>query len=183
MRNLLGLLLILLCLATLIQPALAGAKKPTPMMTLEETFRAWHRGFSSDKKEDWEKTFRSMVPTKKDLQHLFPMHADKMWPYAEKDFEEKLKALLKSGPKEIIGMGAIKKIELIDVRKEEEPRKKFAKALQIIPADVPVFQLRIEYERGTRDFGDATACLQVNGRWFYIPEFAEFSQESLDSLK
>jgi hypothetical protein len=160
-------------------PAFGGENKP---MSLEETFRGWHKGFSSGKKEDWEKTFHSMYPTKKDLEYLFPRHAEKMWPVLEQDFQEKLKGLLKNGDKEITANGAIKKIQPIDVRKDENARKRFAGALATIPKQVPVFQLAVEYERGTRTFADATACLRVQGRWFCIPEFAEFSPQMLEKL-
>src|SRR5262245_59491608 len=89
-----------------------------PEMSLDAAFRAWHKGFSSSKKEERQNALRSMLPKKDDIAHLFPQHAEKLWP----KFEQGNQFLLDNVDrlaKEIVGGGAIKKVEPIDIRKDK----------------------------------------------------------------
>lgn len=65
--------------AVLLGVAGLAVAEPQPKPSLEEAYRGWYKEFSSTKKEDWEKTLRSMMPEKKDVEYLFPKHAEKLW--------------------------------------------------------------------------------------------------------
>ena len=142
--------------------------------TLEQAFRAWHKGLSSKEKQEQIDALRSMLPAKKDIEYLFPKHADKLWPQMEKanqllvDNVGKLAAEFTKG-------GDIRKVEVIDARKEE----KYQRILAVIPQDVIVCRAFVEREQ--RASGSST-FLFVGDRWIWIRGL-EGMAEYLEKLK
>lgn len=147
--------------------------------TLEEAFRKWDMGFSSDKKDERIHVLRSMLPTKKELEHLFPKNADKLWPKFEegrKFAEENIDLVAK----EIIKGGAVTKIKPIDVRADKgKATGAFKELLAIIPKDVHAFELVVSRENSTSGSG---TYFSIKDRWFWIKD-CESLPAILDKLK
>jgi len=153
-----------------------GGKKKEPTVTLEEAFRKWDAGFASDKKHDRLAALRAMFPVKEEIAYLFPKQVDKLWPKFEeghKFLEENVDAIAK----EITRGGAITKIQVIDLRKENKgPAKEL---LAIIPKDVGVFDLTVHREKSTSGSG---TYLFMKNRWFFIKDL-ETIPPILDKLE
>ena len=151
-----------------------GDAKPKP--TLEEAYRQWHRGFTSKKKEDREKTLRSMLASQKDVECLFPKHAEKLWPLWAKGNEFLLENVDKIAD-EVTKGGEIKAVEAIDVRKDKDRSTgQYKRLLEIIPKDVPVFDYEVRRANGGGSF------VYLNHRWIWIKDLDTFPK-ILEKLK
>lgn len=153
------------------------AKKDAPP-TLDEAFRKWDMGFSSDKKEERLNALRSMFPTKNELAYLFPKQVDKLWPKFEeghKSMEENVDLIAK----EITRGGAITKIKPIDMRADKSSKSPYKALLAIIPHDVQVFDLAISRAKSTSGSG---TYLLIKDRWFWIKDLETFP-EILEKFK
>src|SRR5262249_31540798 len=107
--------------------------------TLEEAFRKWDKGFSSDKKEERVNALRTMFPTKKDIAYLFPKYVEKLWPLFEDGHKEMVENVDLIA-KEITMGGGLTKVKTIDVRTDKELASgSYKDLLEIIPKDVQVF--------------------------------------------
>jgi hypothetical protein len=146
--------------------------------TLEVAYQAWQKGLSSDKKEEREKTLRSMLPTKADVAHLFPKHADKLWP----QFDQMNQLLLKNVDpvaKEVAG-GEAAKVTAIDLQKEDAKKPgTHHRLLTMIPGDVPVYRIVRQRQRGPSGSG---TYVFLNNRWIWIRGL-EGVPEVIDQLK
>jgi len=146
---------------------------------LEEAYRKWDIGFSSDKKEERVNGLRSMFPTKKELAYLFPMQVDKLWPKFEeghKFMEENVERIAK----EITRGGAIIKIKSIDARADKSRASgSFKELLAIIPKEVQVFELVVTREKSSSGGG---TYLFIKDRWFWIKDLETFP-EILEKFK
>ena len=90
---------------------------PEPKPSLDEAFRVWHKGLTSDKEEDRVKALKSMLPTKKEVEALFPKKAEQAWSLVEM-MNKYLLDHIDDLAKDMASGGAIKKITPID-----RPRK------------------------------------------------------------
>ena len=145
--------------------------KKAAMPTLEEAYRKWDTGLSSDKREERVNTLRSMFPTKKELGYLFPRQVDKLWPKFEeghKFMEENIEPIAK----EITKGGAITKVKSIDARTDKNRALGSHKALlAILPKDVHVYDLVVYREKSTSGSG---TYLNIKDRWFWIKDLDGF---------
>ena len=153
-------------------------RAPKAKPTLEATYRMWYAGFSSKKMEEREKTLRSMMPTQKDLQYLFPKHAKQLWP----KFEKGIEFLAKNADKiadEVTKGGELKAIEAIDIRKIKDRTPGYKRLLEIIPKDVAIFDIRVT--RAERSSGGGT-YLYLHERWIWINDLDTFP-EMMEKMK
>jgi hypothetical protein len=130
---------------------------------LQEVVLNFHKDMSGDNDEVKLKALRALLPTRKDLEVLFPNHAEKLWAKMEpalKEMEKHLPELTK----ELSGGGEIKKVDTIDMRLETG-RRGFNKLFEIIPKDIPVYETIVRRE--SRTSGGA-AYTRVNGRWIFF---------------
>lgn len=162
-----------------IQQSLGDAKqKPKAKLSLDEAYRNWHQGFSSKDKADREKALQSMLPTKKDVEYLFPKHAEKLWPkwvmgnQFLMDNVDKIAAEVTAG-------GALIKVDAIDVRAEKDRAQGYKRLFEMIPKDVPVFDIAVKHEKRGSGGG---SYLYMNDRWLWIKDLDAFP-EILDKLK
>jgi hypothetical protein len=137
-----------------------------PKMTVEDAFRVWHKGLTSKKMEDQEKALRAILPAKKDIEHLFPKQAAKLWPKLQKWNTHLLENVDKVAA-EFREKVAIKKIRAVDVRKDKKSEKQYKRVFAMIPKDIPVFELDVTMVKVT---GHSAAYLYVNKRWIWIDE-------------
>lgn len=139
----------------------AGPGRPRPAP--EDAYRAFHDGVTSGKKEEQEKALKAILPTRKDVEYLFPRDADKLWPVVEAGNEFLLKNLDKVAEEEA-RPGAIKSIKCGDLR-QGPGADSYKKVLTMIPKDVPVVDIYVHGEKGG---GGTDALVYVNGRWIFI---------------
>jgi len=141
-------------------PPVDAGKKPKVIPSLEDAFRAWQKGLSSEQPKQREAAVRSMwMLTKKGVQILFPTRADRIWPHIEKMNEEFLRQV-DDIAKEKTPYGAVVRVTAIDVR-----NKNFEQACPFIAANVPVVSYEVELEHGAWNGGP---CVYVDGRWVWI---------------
>lgn len=154
-------------------------KKDEPKPSLEEVFRALHKGLTSGKKEEQEKALKAILPTKEDIEALFPKQSKKYWPL----FEEANKRCLDNTDKiakEIGKAKTIEKVTAIDVRKDKRLASgRYKGLLGILPPDVGVYEYSIERDSG---FSSGGTFFYRKGRWFWIRD-ADVLPEELDKIK
>jgi hypothetical protein len=160
------------CMLITVGPNAEGQEpKEGTKPTLQEAFRKWDMGFSSNKKEERVSALRSMFPTKKELGYLFPKQVDKLWPKFEeghKLMEENVDLIAK----EITRGGAITKVTPIDVRADKVLASgSYKQLLAIIPKDVQVFELVVSRENSR---SGSTTYLFIKDRWLWIKDLETF---------
>jgi hypothetical protein len=133
---------------------------------------------SSNKKEDREKTLRSMLPNQKDMEYLFPKHADKIKPLLAKGTAELLEHV-DDIAKEITRGGEIKSVDARDIR-AKDPNGPCKRLFEVIPKDVPVFDSRTTYVNGGSSGSEYYVFL--HGRWIWIGGLDRFP-ELLEKMK
>ncbi|MFO0864130.1 MAG: hypothetical protein U0744_05655 [Gemmataceae bacterium] len=148
-----------------------GTKKD-PASSLEETYREWHKGFSSDEKENRIKALRSMFPTKEDVAYLFPKHVEKLWPKFEQE-RKRLEDNVDRNAKQVTKGGAITKIRTLDARSEKLTFESYRRLLEIIPKDVQVFDLVVSRANNSSGSG---SYLFIKDRWFWIRDIEVFPE-------
>ena len=158
------------------QIAAGGDPKAKP--TLEQAIRQFHDGLASKKKEDREKTLRSVLPNKKDVETLFPKHAAKLWPLWEKGNDFLLENV-DNIAREVTRGGGIKEVKAIDMRKEKNPQG-YKELFEIIPKDIPVFDYSIRHVNG--DGSGGGSYVYLNQRWLWIKDLDSFPR-ILEKLK
>ena len=153
-----------------------GDAKPT----LEQAYRKWYVGYASKKKEDREKTLRSMLPSEKDIEYLFPKHAKKLIPLFAKGDEFLLQNVDRIA-EEVTHKGAeLESVATIDVRTDKNRAQRYKQILEIIPKDVPVFEISVRRKDGSGSGGGS--YLLVKDRWIWIKDLDAFPRalEKLD---
>ncbi len=132
---------------------------------LDQTYLAWREKLASPRRAEQQAALHSMLPTKADIEYLFPAHAGRLWPI----FDEGTKYLLANAEKmgrEFAGDDTITKVTPIDIRQEEAKKPgQFKKLLEILPRDVLVY--RIVVERPQKTSGSST-YLYFNRHWVWI---------------
>lgn len=147
--------------------------------TLDAAFRAWDKGFSSDRKGERVEALRAMLPRKQEIATLFPGQVDQLWPILEQGHKAMLDNVDRMAA-EITRGGAITGIKPIDVRADARRADgAYRKVLAMLPQDVEVFELVVT--RGQSSSGSGT-YLYMNDRWFWIRGF-EAIPKLLESLR
>jgi len=134
---------------------------------LEKAYRAWYQGLSSKDKAEREKTLRSMLLEKKDVEFLFPKEAGRLWPLWEKAHDNLIRNF-DTIAMEATRHGAVEKVEPIDVRKDKKKSVIYKQVLDLIPKDVPVFELAVTFKNGS---GGSGAYVLVNDQWRLVRDF------------
>lgn len=163
--------------AALVEIDANGNQKEKP--TLEQAYRKWHAGLAAKDKKDREKALRSMLPDEKDIRFLFPKHADKLLPLWIKG-EAHLINHVDDIAKEVTRRGEPTKVTGEDVRKDKGLLKGYKRILEIIPMDVPVFEMRRTFADGGGSGGGS--YLYVRDRWIWIKDLETFP-DFLEKLK
>ncbi len=179
MSSRIAIALLALLASTILLPAGQGAAKSKSKPTLEQAYRQWHKGLSSEEKAEREKALRSILPNQKDVEYLFPKHADKLWPLWAKGNEFLVENVDKIAA-EVTKGGEIKRIEAIDVRKDKNGLERYKRILEIIPKDVSVFDIVVR--RADGGFSGGGSYLYLSDRWIWIRDLDEFPR-ILDKLK
>lgn len=150
------------------------------MSSLEDAYRAWHRGLASKNREERQKTLRSMMPTKKDVEYLLPKYAKKLWPRLEPEIEFLVKNADPAAQEWTRG-SALKSFEASNVRKDENASDLHKQLLALIPSDVPIFEVYVTHvgkdERRKKAF-----FMYVHKRWRWISPVS-VNPASLEKLK
>jgi hypothetical protein len=152
----------LMQLGALVTALIIAFDEPKP--TIEDTYRAWYRGFSSRNKLEQEKTLKSMIVEQRDIDYLFPRYSSKLWPI----FEQHRKQMLENVDKfaqGFTGAGPVTGIKVTNLRESEKRREEYAELFKMIPKDVPVCELLISFERSSTN---QSAYIYVNGRWIWF---------------
>jgi hypothetical protein len=140
-----------------------GRAEEKPKTTLEETFRALHKGLSSKDKEERLKALKAFLVEKKDIEVLFPKHVDIVWKHVEEHRKQAIE-MCDEVAKQETKLGDIKEVFPIDMR-GKDGGETYKRVLSMIQKDVPVFEAGIKYEKG----GSRTSSMvYVNGRWISI---------------
>jgi hypothetical protein len=147
--------------------------------TLEEAYRKWHSGLAAKEKADREKSLRSMLANQEDVKYLFPKHADKLWPLWAKG-NEFLVENVDQIAKEVSRGGEIVKVEAIDMRKEKKPPQGYKRLFEIIPKNVPVFEISVQ--RADGGGGSSASYVYLKNRWLWIKDLDTFPR-ILEELK
>ena len=157
----------------------AADPEPAPKQTVQDAYLQMHKEMASGNKEKQSKALKAMMPTKKDLEYLFPKHADKLWP----GYEEENKSILKSVDmvaKEITRRGEVEKIEATDVRKDKDDSEgRYKRVLAMIPKDVPVFKLLVRKKNSS---SGSPPFVYVNKRWILMRGLDDIPQD-IDDLE
>jgi hypothetical protein len=149
------------------------------MPSLEDTYRAWHAGLASKKREERQKTLRSMMPTQKDVEYLLPKYAKKLWPRLEPEIEFLVKNA-DAAAREWTRGSELKSFEVINVREDENASNLRKRLLAIIPNDVPIFEVYVHVgkdERRKRGF-----FMYVHKRWMWLDPLS-VNPAALEKLK
>lgn len=142
---------------------------PTPQktMSLEETYRSFFRGMTSDDPALQKKTLLGFVPDKADVEAVFPDHATKIWPKMEEMIAGYYGKNYQRFAEELKSKGELLEVEVIDVRTEKLPQE-FDAVLKAIPSDVEVCRIVARYSKGS---GGSSSYVKVNDRWVFWQEF------------
>ena len=178
-----GFVIFLVCVATAVssKPGVdhfVAEGNAKPKLTLEEAYRDWHKGFGSKNKEDREKTLRSMLPNQKDIESLFPKHADQLKPIIAGGTELLVENVDKIAA-EVTKSGKIEKVNAKDIR-EKDPNGRCQRLFELIPKNVPVFDISVRYANG--DGSGSEYYVYLHERWIWINGLDRFP-ELLDKLK
>jgi hypothetical protein len=153
----------LLALATMSSAAGAGEQDKVAQKTSEEIVRAgilqFHDRTRSADAQVREKAFDDVLPDKKLLETLFGDGANVIWPPLSEGMK-RMRASMHKAKEESDRRGAVKSIELIDVRKEDVSGR-YQRVLQVISKDIPVYRAVVRYEKGT---AGSSSYLVVDGR-------------------
>lgn len=164
--------------STCAAPVVPDAKRPEPREAVEQAVREQYTAIASPKEADRVAAVKAMLPTKKDVDTLFPKHAERLWPLFERYNERRLMHVAEIA-KELTRHGAVKRIELHDRRKDPKRGESFDALFEMIPATVAVFDYSIDFEKGAASGG---AYLFVNGRTIFIKDvetIPEYIQKEL----
>ncbi|MGH7172166.1 MAG: hypothetical protein ACRELG_17970 [Gemmataceae bacterium] len=154
----------------------ADEAKKTP--TLEEAYRTFHAGMASAKKEEQIKALKTFLPTRKDIDVLFPKHAAIVW----KDEQAAQKLMIEHHAdvaQEVTRNGPIKRIVKHDLRALKNPSKGYQRVLAMIPRDIPIYAIHVFKEQAG---GGTEAFLLVNGRWIFFKDI-DAVPERIDKAK
>lgn len=139
---------------------------PVLAKSLEEAFRAYHKGMTSKDKADHQKALLAWLGKKDDVTTLFAKYpAADLYTFVlnttlEGDAEEYANREKESGE--------IKSIEAIDLRSSAGAGYRMSAVERVTPADVPIYALRIGYEEELNPTSIAPVFF-VNGRWAWMP--------------
>lgn len=150
---------------------------------VEKAVRTLYTGIASTKKEEQIESLKRILPAKKDIETLFPKHAEKLWPLFEDDNKRRLEHVAEIAG-EMSRKGLVKKIRLIDARKDLDPKLErntsYRYLFQIIPQDISVFEAVIDFEKGSAGMD---AYLFVNERAIFIRGFSGMAEAIKKSEK
>jgi len=138
--------------------------------SLDATVRALYKGMEDGTGEQQLRAMREVLPTKKDVDVLFPNHSEKAWPLMKKYLEE-MEKHLDQVAKELKAGGAVTKVEMIDVRKKKA--EEFEKVLAWIPREIPVYTT-VVHKGDSQSIG--AVYFQVNGRWRFYRDLSDLPE-------
>jgi hypothetical protein len=157
-------------------PTPGGEKSKPP--TLEQAIFDLHKAMHSKDKARQEAGLRGILPSKKDIEVLFPRHAEKLWPGVEKGIQHYV-ANLDKIVADFERRGKVEKVIAYDIRADEAKEAGYyRRLLKIIPDNIPLFRIREITDKGG---GSSETYLLVNGRWIWIRELYTVA-EYLDKL-
>lgn len=133
-----------------------------PAASLEQAVRALHAGMASPDPSAQEKALDAILPTRDDLQALFPRDADALRPVLERNRQELMAHRVEIAEETRRG-GAVTRFEAIDVRAGDDPA--YRPVIALLPPGVPVYRAVTHRETAT---AASSAYLFVNGRWVWI---------------
>jgi len=166
-------LFLTVCFFCVVTPS-GGWAEEKQKQTIEQAFRAFSKGISSNDKEERLKAIKAFVADKKDVEVLFPKHVEIVW----KHFGEHRKQAIEMCDeiaKSETRLGEIKEVFPMDMR-GKDGRDSYKRVLAMIPKDVPVFVVGIKYEKGG---AQSSAIVFVNDKWVVMwglqtmPDFIE----------
>lgn len=137
---------------------------PTPE-SLEQTKARWNQAVVSADAAERGTVIDEMWPNRKDVDILFPDHAEKLTRFLELA-KSRMKKQVENAPEKELQEERerrrnVRKIETINVRINDKSGR-FKAILKIIPPDVPVYRI---VEKGG---GGSSTYLFLNGRWIHF---------------
>jgi hypothetical protein len=144
--------------------AFLSMQEPTvPKSSLEECIRALHKGMESETEEDQLKALRAVLPTRKDIEILFPKDVEKLWPPLDQGLRDMEKNVSKVA-KELRKGGRVTEVKTINIRTGREAES-YKDVLEMIPKEIPAFDYSIKKEDGASGGG---TYLYVQERWIFL---------------
>ena len=146
----------------------SGAKEPPPKLlspleqSLVDHYRALDQTFRTGSTADKRKALLGLVPTKAEVQKIFPKHAAEAWKVAQQLDREIRTALDKGALKDPAGEGLIWKIQPVPAG----PTVQRYQAQGWLASEVPIFTLVVK-KKGAKSA--ANEYCQVNNRWVPLP--------------
>lgn len=123
-----------------------AAEPKDPAKIIEDGIQQFYRDVVSDDEQVSKKAVQNFLIDEAGLQALHGKEkGSQMWSIMAKLFENP--EVLQKMKQEITQKGAIKKIELIDVRKDDASGR-YKQILAVIPADIPVYRAIITTDKG-----------------------------------
>ena len=150
---------------------MAGAELPKQAPTpesLRQTKAHWEQDMFSADPAERIAVIDEMYPSRKDVEVLFPEQAAKLARLVEL-VKIRMKKRIESVPDKELQEERGKRtkilgIETFNVRKDD-PSRRFATVLKVIPPEVPVYRIIVSYEKGG---AGSSSYLFVNGRWVHF---------------
>ncbi|WP_395747587.1 hypothetical protein [Prosthecobacter sp.] len=133
------------------------------LKSLSDRLVEWHKQMADTSVEAKKAALEGLLPTKADIQLLFPNGADKLWEKLSMRYEQ-MKMNIDKVAEELARDEWID-IKVIDVRKDD-PTGRYEKVLQVIPKDIPVCRIIKTGKRGGS--AGSGSYLFVKGRWIFL---------------
>lgn len=133
---------------------------------LGNSLQLWYKGLSSKKPEVRRQTLQSMLPTQKDIETLFPHHAQQLWLQLDK-LHQGMLGRTDVIARDLTRAGTLWAIAAHDIRRHsKKAASTYKKALELLPREVAIYEAVVESQ--TREAWTGP-YLYVNGRWVYFP--------------
>jgi|GEM_PF-3709743 len=172
--KLIKFLKISISIAAAVTSSILQAQEMDYRTSLEEALRAFHSGLRNESVELKKDALKSILPSKTDLEFLFPKDAESLWPRME-SYYQKMLVHVDEVAAQIVAK-PILDIKVIDVRKEDEKKKVYKEVFAMIPENIPVY--RVVIKTATGNSGSST-YLFIGERWIHfrglesVPEMIE----------
>jgi hypothetical protein len=136
----------------------------------------WQENMFSDDIDVRVATLDRMWPSSSDVAALFPANAEKLSQFLDA-VKKRAKKRLETAPAEALArerekLKSIRNVKTIDARAEDTSRS-HEKVLRMIPKEVPVYRVVIQYEKGA---AGSSSYIYVNDHWIHFQNFTSLPE-------
>ena len=145
------------------QPSATTTQRAVP--SLDAAYRDFHKGLSATTKEEKLKPIDAFLPTRKDIETLFPKDVEKIWALIEPN-NRRIRDNVDQFAAEFTRGGAVKEIRVTDVRKTPDlANGRFKDLLALISNEIPLANLAVVRDSAT---SGSSGYVYVNNHWTQI---------------